>query len=344
VFGGLVLQIQNWRNVIVFVILAAMENKRLEIKVGLFVLIALILLGVLVIQFSKSTSIFHGTYGLRLHSETVSGLKLRAAVLLSGVQIGSVSDIKLAEDGRSVTIFLKIYNGNKIYHDARFVIAQAGFLGDQFVAIIPTKNELPVLGNGADVNCEPPFDLREVARSASGLIQRVDDTAKKLDEAVTDLRRVVLNGQTLTNFSIAISNVRAFTEQAMNTFGDINALVATNGVQFTIAVSNLTASSQQLSHLAASADLMFTTNGEIGLAAKNIESSTETLKQLMNDIRSGKGLAGTLLQNQQVATNVQDIAYNLSVTTSNLNRLGLWGMLWHKEPARTNSSASEPKP
>ncbi len=112
-----------------------MEQKRLETKVGLFVFIGLVLLAVLLIQFSKGTSVFHGTYELRLHASNVGGLKPRAAVLLAGVQIGSVSDIQLADDGKSVTIFLKIYKKYKIYSDSRFVIEQSGFLGDQYVSV-----------------------------------------------------------------------------------------------------------------------------------------------------------------------------------------------------------------
>ncbi len=57
-------------------------------------------------------------------------------------------------------------------------------------------------------------------------------------------------------------------------------------------------------------------------------------------MQSGQGLAGTLLQNQQLATNVQAIANNLSVATSNLNRLGLWGILWHKEPGSPTTNAT----
>ena len=51
----------------------------------------------------------------------------------------------------------------------------------------------------------------------------------------------------------------------------------------------------------------------------------------MDDLQSGQGLAGTLLQNEQLSTNVQAIAANLTITTSNLNRLGLWHFLWHHE-------------
>jgi len=321
-----------------------MEKSRLELKVGLFVLIGLALLAVLIIQFSKGTSIFRSTYDLRLHANNVGGLKPRAGVLLAGVQVGNVSDINLAGDGKSVTILLKIYKEYKIYHDARFVIEQAGFLGDQYVSVIPTANTDRLLVNGDEVDCQEPFNLQEVARSASGFLQRIDETAKKLDASISDLQRVVLNGQTLTNFSVAVVNMRAVSEQAFGTVSNINGIIATNGSQINLAVSNVLVFSQQLNHLADSANGVLAANStEISNAVQNVESSTEVLKKVMNDLQSGKGLAGTLLQNEQLATNVQTIANNLAIASSNLNRLGLWHFLWHREPARTNESPASPE-
>ena len=285
-----------------------MEKSHFETKVGLFVLVGLALLAALLIQFSKGTSLFRGTYELRLHVDNVGGLKPRSAVLLAGVQVGSVSNIKLAENGKSVTIFLRIYKNYKIYHDERFVIEQSGFLGDQYISIIPTANQLPLLQDGADVPCEQPFNLQEVARSASGFIQRIGETAKKLDSTVSD----------------------------------VNAFIATNGSQIDIAVSNAVFFSQELAKLASSARSVISTNSEeISASVKNIESSTEVLKKVMDDLQSGKGLAGTMLKNEQLATNMQEIADNLAIATSNLNRLGLWHFLWHHEPQRTNSPSSE---
>ena len=318
-----------------------MEQKRLETKVGLFVFIGLALLAVLLIQFSKGTSLFRGTYTLRLHAENVGGLKPRASVLLAGVQVGSVSDIQLADDGKSVTIYLKIYKETKIYHDARFVIESAGFLGDQYVSVISVSNAPPALTNNAEVACQPPFNLQEVARSTAGFVNRLDVTAQKLDASITDLRRVVLNGDTLTNFSIAVNNMRVFSEQALGTVNDINGMIATNGAQVDLAISNVLFFSQQLTRMADTADALLSTNGpEINAAVSNIKSSTDNLKKITADLQSGQGLAGTLLQNQQLATNVQAIANNLSVATSNLNRLGLWGFLWHKEQGSPTTNAT----
>jgi hypothetical protein len=64
------------------------------------------------------------------------------------------------------------------------------------------------------------------------------------------------------------------------------------------------------------------------------------LKQLMTNLQSGKGPAGMLLQNEELSANVQAIANNLSMASSNLNRLGLWGFLWHKEKGLAATNAA----
>jgi len=301
------------------------ENKRIATKVGLFVFIGLALIACAVILFSKGTSFFHGTYNLRLHATNVGGLKPQASVLLAGVQVGNVADIQLADGGKSVTILLKIYNRFKIYHDAHFVIEQQGFLGDNYVSVIPVNNEEPALTNNQDVVCQEPFNLQEVARGAAGFIQRIDVIAKKLDDSVSEMQRDVLNAQTMTNFAASVGNMRLFTEQAMGAVNDINQIINTNGAQIGLAVSNILLMSGDVHGIIA-------TNGETFTASmKNIETSTEILTNVMMQLQSGKGLAGTVLQNQELATNVQAIANNLAVASSNLNKLGLWGFMWHKE-------------
>jgi len=147
-----------------------------------------------------------------------------------------------------------------------------------------------------------------------------------------------LNENTLTNFAVTMNNMRTVSEQAMGTMNGVNAVIATNASQVSLAVSNVLFFSQQLTRMADSANSLLATNEpEITASINNLKSSTDALKKIMDDLQSGRGLAGTLLQNDQLATNVQAIANNLSVATSNLNRLGLWSFLWHKEGLPTNA-------
>jgi phospholipid/cholesterol/gamma-HCH transport system substrate-binding protein len=315
-----------------------MEKSRLETKVGLFVLIGLVLLAALVVQFNKGTSLFRGTYNLRMHAANIGGLKLKSDVLLAGVSVGSVHQIQLEPSGTNVTIILQIYKEFPIYHDARFVIEQSGFLGDKYVSVVPTTNTPPILADNADVECQEPFNLQEVARGAAGFVQRLDETAKKLDASVTDLRSQVLNAQTLANFGSAITNLRVFTEQALGTVSDIHGLIGTNGSQIGVTMSNLVFFSTQLNRLGDSASDLLATNGaNLAAATKNIQNLTVTVQQFAADVQAGKGLAGTLLQNPQVSTNVQLLAENLSEVSSNLNRFGLWHILWSHDVPGTNA-------
>jgi hypothetical protein len=122
-------------------------------------------------------------------------------------------------------------------------------------------------------------------------------------------------------------------------------LVATNGAQIDLAVSNVVYFSQDLIHLSDDAHGIISSNGtEISAAIRNVETSTEVLTNVMHDLQSGKGLAGTVLQNEELSTNVQIIADNLVITTSNLNRLGLWHFLWHQELPPTNTPPTNMPP
>lgn len=316
-----------------------MDKKRLEMKVGLFVFVGLAMLALLIIQFNKGNSLFKSTYSLKLHTANVGGLKQQSGVLLAGVAVGNVQKIEIEPSGTNVTVTLQIYKKFQIHKDARFVIEASGFLGDQFVSVVPTENAGPMLADGDDVRCDPPFNLQEVARGAAGFIQRLDDTAKKLDSSVTDLRAQLLNADTLANFKSAVTNLRVFTEQAVGTINNVNGIINTNGTQIDAAVSNMVAFSAQLNQLGYSAQDILATNGaNLTAATKNIQDLTVNAQNLVKDVQAGKGIAGTLISDNQTMTNLQLLAANLAEASSNLNRNGLWHFLWAHPAPDTNAT------
>jgi len=317
-----------------------MSKSRLEWKVGLFMFISLVVLAALLLQFSKGTNLFRPTKIILMRAPNVGGLKIRAQVLMAGVQVGTVSDIRLGPQGTNVTIWLKIYSQYEIHKDARFALEQAGFLGDQYVAIIPTKNQGDVFHDQDVAEAEAPFNLQEVARSAGSVLRRIEETANRLNDAINDVRRYTLNEKTLTNLSVAVSNLRAVSEHAISAVDGLNSLVTSNAPALSTSGSNLVLFSQQLNHFGDDLGQVLATNSPTFTAAvKNIESSTVMLKDLLADVQAGKGLAGNVLQNPELATNVSLIVSNLSITSSNLNRLGLWGILWQHKPPKKDPHA-----
>src|SRR5436190_6108105 len=178
-----------------------MNKSRLEWKVGLFVIIGLILIGALLVQFSRGTSPFKPTYRVFLGSGNGNGLKAKAMVNMAGVQIGTVESIQLGPQGTNVLINLRIYDQFKIHTNAEFLIEASGFLGDQYVSITARSAppEMPVFTNGSTAVATAPMTLLGVANRVLASLGSFDQAATSLRSAIDDIHRGALNDATLSN-------------------------------------------------------------------------------------------------------------------------------------------------
>jgi phospholipid/cholesterol/gamma-HCH transport system substrate-binding protein len=319
-----------------------MNQSRYAVRVGLFVLIGIVLIVGLLLAFSKGLTFFKPTYELRMRAKNVAGLREGANVLMAGVEVGSVAGADVSPDGRGVLIRLKIDSKYQIHGDARFVIEQVGFLGDQYVAIYPAENKAPILEPGTVVDIEVPVSIQEVARSASDLLQQASRSLKTLNDAVERLDKTVLNESTLTNISDAIANFRLASAKGVTVMDRINFLVETNTVPISVSVSNLARFSDEMDKLALEMQATVATNRvEFTKAVKNLERTTAVLERVANGVESGTGLAGSLLAEGPLKEDVANVLSNFVVLSSNLNR---YGLLYKPKQPRTSVTATNVYP
>ncbi len=322
-----------------------MSQSRIEWKVGGFVAIGLVLLAVLVLNFSKGMSLLKPSYLVRLKTTTVGGIKEKASVLLAGVQVGNVSHVELATDSKSVLIFLRIDAKYDIPGDAVFFIEAQGFLGDQYVSIAPTANALPPLpkDGSAQRECRAPFNIQDAARDALGLVQRLDQAAQKLDLAVERVNKTVLAEQTLTNFAVMVANFRVVAEQtrtvteravalenkAISTLDRVDVLLAGSTTPIQTAVSNVLRFSEQLNKVGADLqDTVGSNRASIQAAVRNLETASAQVTNLLDGVQAGRGLAGALLKDEalargfkQLSTDLPSISGQVNSAVSNVNSL-----------------------
>lgn len=313
-----------------------MSQSHKEWKVGGFVALGLVLLAVLVLNFSKGLSLLKPSYVVRLKTTNVGGIKDKAAVLLAGVTVGNVSHVVLAPDSKSVVIVLHIYAKHDIPGDAHFNIEAQGFLGDQFVSISPTQNVLPPLpkDGSAARECRAPFNIQDAARDALGLIQRLDQAAQKIDVAAERVNKTVLSEQTLTNFAAIMANLRVVSEQtrivteraialetkALGTLDRVDVLVAASTAPIQTAVTNVLRFTEQLNRVGA--DLQDTLGGNrpaIQAAVRNLETATAQVTNLLGEVQSGRGLAGAFFKDDTLARNFKQLSADLPAISGQVN-------------------------
>ena len=319
-----------------------MNEKRLEIKVGAFVVVALVVLAGILLVFSKGQGWLTPTYTLRLRADNVGGLKARSSVLISGVPVGTVTGTELPASGKGVTIFLNIQKRYGIHRDALFNVEQIGLLGDQFVVITPTENKSPRLVDGDEVECKSPFNVQALAASAVGFIQRVDEATKMLKETIGRINNIFLTEQTLTNLSQTVGNLRSASERAVTLADKLDGVITTNAPALSVSLTNLALFSEDLNRL--SGDLRQTlaeNRSTLSAAAKNLEDSTRAIGGMAKDLDQGKGLAGALLKDEGLRANLSATLANLSTFSSNLAR---YGLLYKPKPPKPEFDNRPPYP
>jgi phospholipid/cholesterol/gamma-HCH transport system substrate-binding protein len=116
-----------------------LNNRTVEIGVGLFVAIGIGALFMLALQVSNlGNSISGNSYVITAAFENIGGLKVRSPVTVSGVRVGRVDAIDYDSTAFEAVVSLRIdaaYDG--FPEDTSASIFTAGLLGEQYIALEP---------------------------------------------------------------------------------------------------------------------------------------------------------------------------------------------------------------
>jgi phospholipid/cholesterol/gamma-HCH transport system substrate-binding protein len=332
-----------------------MNDSRFEWKVGFFVFFGLVVAALLILNFSKGVTMFKPTYRVHVTMATVAGLKPAADVMLAGVPIGKVAATTLSLDGRSVDLTLAILAKYKIRRDARFHIDALGFLGDQYIEIIPEegglapKEGVPLLKDGDLVMGEPPFNLQEAVRSVSGLLAQARKAMQDVDQAITNVNRTILAEDTLGKVTLAVSNFEAVSQSASVIAAQARGILDSNGPPVHVVITNFVDFSRKLNLMAGQLGQTISTNtGDVAQTVKNFREASAALKQLADGLEAGQGVAGSLLKDEKMKGDLASLLTNANAMTEqlglfgiHLNEYGIWRSLWKPKPVATNAPPRE---
>ena len=130
-----------------------MQNRTMEIGVGLFLLagiLALLLLALRVSGLSPTAS--NDTYKLYAYFDNIAGLTVRAKVTMAGVTIGKVTAIDLDRDNYMARVTLQLEKAvDNLPVDSTASILTAGLLGEKYIGI-SVGGEDAILKDGGTIH------------------------------------------------------------------------------------------------------------------------------------------------------------------------------------------------
>lgn len=141
-----------------------MQNRTLEIGVGLFLLAGLLALLLLALRVSGLTVGSSGdTYKVYAHFDNIAGLTVRARVTMAGVTIGKVTAIDLDRDSYTGRVTLLLDDSvDNLPIDSTASILTAGLLGEKYVGISVGGDEEVLVEGGTIYDTQSSLVLEDL--------------------------------------------------------------------------------------------------------------------------------------------------------------------------------------
>jgi phospholipid/cholesterol/gamma-HCH transport system substrate-binding protein len=137
-----------------------MEKTKLELVVGVFVLVGLVCLAYLSVKLGKLELIGGNVYEVEAQFNSASGLKPGSAIEIAGVEVGRVRGITLNQDRAMVK--LAVNDTIKLYTDTIASIKTRGIIGEKFLALSPGGGGDPLKPGDTIRDTESGLDLEEL--------------------------------------------------------------------------------------------------------------------------------------------------------------------------------------
>jgi len=297
-----------------------------EVKVGLLVVAAFIVLGIGVFLVSERRNLFTLKNQYSVQFQTVSGLGQGSPVQLDGVGVGSIQSIVLPEqvEQKMLTIWVTADRryAERIREDSVARIKTLGLLGDKYIDISSGTSNSTVIPEGGNIPAAPPTDVDRliatggdamgnvvaISYSLRHILERMEAGEGILGELTTDNEA----GKRAKEALLAVlDSMRTITDQVQNGNGTLARLIQDDSLvtklegsvdHFDDLLVDLREGAGVLPALINDPD----TRQKVDVLLSGFEETSSHLADLTGAIQSGDGLLGKMINDEDFATQLTD--------------------------------------
>jgi phospholipid/cholesterol/gamma-HCH transport system substrate-binding protein len=296
-----------------------------ELRVGLFVLVALIVIAV-GIFYVTGAGFLGPKYRLRTYLPEVAGVTNGAPVRLDGVDIGNVESIKLVprtsghipEKSRNIELVLRVDKRFQpdILTDSTASLVTEGLLGNRYVNI--TRGFTGVaLKENQEVPGTAEKSLSDVMASMQGLTTDVRDVIASLQEGKGTLGKLLTDDQAYNNLNGLLAKGNEMAGNIQKGRGTLGKLVASDEMYGKVdtTLDNVNGIVTDARNGKGTIGKLLNDPSLYDEAKKAIENGNS----MLSDVRSGKGTLGKLTTDDELYNKLRDSSNNLASATAKLN-------------------------
>jgi phospholipid/cholesterol/gamma-HCH transport system substrate-binding protein len=267
-----------------------------QLRVGVTVIIASIVLALLLFLMSGTGGLFSHRILLVSYFDNASGLRVGAPVRLSGVDIGNVIRMMIVREKDKqltpVEVVMKVTTKYQfdLRKDSVTSLDTAGVLGETYLDIDSSQAIGAEVQNGDVLATQVHPDFNEVVRSSQSTLQNMDALLKRADRILAfaesgkgSLGKLIYDPTLYNRFSETVADFQGIVNQVAKGQGSLGALINRND------------------------------------AYEKFIATLDKMNAVMDDLQQGQGTAGKFLKDPSLYNNANDTIANLKTVSQNLN-------------------------
>ncbi|HEV2499222.1 MAG TPA: MlaD family protein [Terriglobia bacterium] len=299
-----------------------------QLRVGLMVAVALIILVVGLFFVSGHVGFFTSQYTLKAYFPEAQGLQAGAAVQLAGVPVGSVSDIRLSpykDPKRAVLVVMRI--GRRYQPDIRgdsvASIETAGLLGEGFVDITRGTVAAPEIAPSSEVKTQQSGDIKQIVQNANDVLTNLTDLSNKLNDVTNQITtgkgtvgKFIYDASLYNRMDDTVAKLQDLMDKVSRGQGTLGQLVSNDALiqKFNGTLDRANGLMDQIQH----------GNGTVGKLLNNpsvydnLDKTITEARDLVTSINQGNGTLGKLAKDPQLFDRMNEAAANIDTITGRM--------------------------
>lgn len=154
------------------------------VRLGIFIVGTLTILGVGIFLIGEREFLFSSNYTLQAPFDTAAGLPNGAEVRVGGIHKGTVEQIQLPTqpDGKVIVVMeLQKSTRDIVKKDSVASIKTEGLVGDKFVEVSFGSKDAPKVNDGDTIASQPPLDVSDVLTKTNQVLDLSKDAVNNLE-------------------------------------------------------------------------------------------------------------------------------------------------------------------
>ncbi len=298
-----------------------------KLKVGLVTTLALAILFLTIFFAGDIHEIFIPKVKIRADIKDVRGLRRGAPVWFSGIEIGSVKDIKLDPIvGTYVTMSISQDDIKFVKKDSTASVMTMGLLGDKYVEISSGSSDAEPVNPGDILQGTQQLEIQDIVAASSKSLAKVTDFVGKLESLLDKFEKSQGTVAKFLNDPSIYDNLKETTATLSVIVKDIN----DSEGSFKMFIEDPSLYNRMDKATASLEEFSKNLNEGSGTVAKlvrdpeiydNLNKASKQLSVVIERIESGEGLAGTLLSDRELSIELKDTVVELKNSLSEFEEL-----------------------